>query len=59
MLTILCTAQLIILQLTSDETLPKLLTHWLLIGANSIGIIVAQIKKNAPPKAPPRKKKRP
>jgi hypothetical protein len=58
MLTILCTVQLVIIQLSADETLSKSLVHWLLMGGNVLGIIIAQIKRSSPPGGPPMKKKR-
>jgi len=58
-LTILLTVQAIFLQLTLDpESLSRVWVHRLLQAANIIGIVVAQIKRNAPPGPAPKRKHR-
>lgn len=57
-LTILATLQLIFLQFTMDDTLSRPVVHWLLSGANILGIVIAQIKRNHPPGKAPTKRRR-
>lgn len=58
LLSIICTLQIIVLYLSADDTLAlsDKTTHYLLTGANVLGIVIAQVKKNHPPKEAPRKR---
>ena len=54
-LTIFLTIQSIFLQLTMDTTMSRPVVHWSLTGANMLGILIAQLKKNNPSPPPPTK----